>query len=204
MKSSRHIDPPAQGFCEHVAHGFQGHSKRIRASFADKCELPAEVEFQFVPVSSVTMQEFIAIRTRDALELLRTVNVNKATGGDRIGNRILKELSPVIALPIALLCRRILYEGKWPKAWQEHLLIPIFKRSSVYMAKNYRGVHLTPCISKVVEHVIGNPLIAFLQRHGFGDKQWAFRKQCSSCVLALICMSSWIKAICSGQKLVCI
>ena len=68
------------------------------------------------------------------------------------------------------------------------------------MAKNYRGVHLTPCISKVVEHVIGNPLIAFLQRHGFGDKQWAFRKQCSSRDLALICMSSWIKAICSGQK----
>ena len=79
-----------------------------------------------MPAPCVTMQEFIAIRTRDALKLLRTVNVNKATGGDRIGNRILEELSPVIALPIALLCPRILYEGKWPKAWQEHLLFSLF------------------------------------------------------------------------------
>ena len=69
------------------------------------------------------------------------------------------------------------------------------------MARNYRGVHLTPCISKVVERVIGNPLISFLQQHGFGDNQWAFRKQCSSRDLALMCISNWILAICKGKKI---
>ena len=165
-----------------------------------KCALPGEVELQFVPAPTQTMQGFVAIRSRDVLKVLQHVNVNKATGGDGIGNRILKELSSALALPIAILCRRMLQEGVWPRAWQDHLLVPIFKRSSVYKASNYRGVHLTSSLSKVVEHVIGNPLIAFLQQHGFGDSQWAFRKQCSSRDLALICMSTWIKAICSGKK----
>ena len=166
-----------------------------------KCELPGEVELQFVPAPTHIMQGFVVIRTRDVLKVLQHVDENKATGGDTIGNRILKELASVLAIPISILCRRILHEGVWPKAWQDHLLVPIFKRSSVYQASNHRGVHLTPNISKVVEHVIGNPLISFLQQHGFGDSQWAFRKQCSSRDLALICVSSWILAICSGKKI---
>ena len=166
-----------------------------------KCRLPDEVELQFVPAPVNVMQQFIAIRARDVAKLLKSVDPNKATGQDRIGNRILKELASVLAIPLAVLCRRILHEGVWPSAWQLHLLVPIFKKSSVYMAKNYRGVHLTSCMSKVVEHAIGNPLITFLQQHGFGDSQWAFRKQCSSRDLALICVSSWILAICSGRKI---
>ena len=59
----------------------------------DRCELPAEVEVQFVPAPTQTMQAFVAIRSRDVLKVLQHVSVNKETAGDGIGNCILKELS---------------------------------------------------------------------------------------------------------------
>jgi hypothetical protein len=70
----------------------------------------------------------------------------------------------------------------------------------VYAANHYRGIHLTTILSKVVERSIGNPLIAHLQSHGFGDHQWAFRKMSSARDLLTVCVSAWILAFCRGCK----
>ena len=61
-------------------------------------------------------------------------------------------------------------------------------------------MHLTCNLSKVVERAICNPLILFLQQHGFGTAQWAYRKQCSARDLAFMCASSWVLAICGNKK----
>ena len=79
--------------------------------------------------------------------------------------------------------------------------MPIFKKLSVYLAANYRGVHLTSNVSKVVERVIANPLVMYLQQHGFGRNQWGFKKRCSARDLALMCVASWILTICGGRKI---
>lgn len=62
------------------------------------------------------------------------------------------------------------------------------------------SVHLTDIVSKVVERTIGSPLLMFLEAHGYGDNQWAFRKRSSARDLVLTCMSQCILAICSGKK----
>ena len=70
----------------------------------------------------------------------------------------------------------------------------------MYQASNYRGVHLTPVLSKIAERVIGMPLISYLQQKGFGEHQWAFKKKHSARDLAFYCVACWILAICKGQK----
>ena len=69
------------------------------------------------------------------------------------------------------------------------------------MPGQYRGVHLTSILSKVVERVIGEPLIAFLELQGFGNSQWAFRKRSSARDMITIYVSKWVLAICRGQKI---
>ena len=56
-----------------------------------------------------------------------------------------------LALPITLLARTILSERRWPDCWREHLVHAILKKSSKSLGKNYRGVHLTAQLSKIVE-----------------------------------------------------
>ena len=61
-------------------------------------------------------------------------------------------------------------------------------------------VHLTSILSKTVERVIGQPLVAFLEARGFGDAQWAFRKKSSARDLVTIYAAKWVLLICRGFR----
>ena len=78
------------------------------------------------------MKTFVAIRTRAVLHELLNLDINKATGPDRIGARILRELASEIAIPLAIICRRLLCEGVWPDAWKIHYLVAIYKRAATH------------------------------------------------------------------------
>ena len=123
----------------------------------------------------------------------------KATGDDSISAFIIKRLADVLAAPFTRLCRRLFYEACWPSRWQLHLLCPIYKKASAYAAGNYRGVHITSILSKIAEHVIGQHLITWLQKRGFGANQWAFTKGCSSRDLVTLLIMSWILEICQSN-----
>ena len=56
-------------------------------------------------------------------------------------------------------------------------------------------------ISKVVERVVGKPLIHHLQLHAFGSSQWAFTKGRSARDLSTLCVCRWLLHICSGSKI---
>ena len=82
-----------------------------------------------------------------------------------------------------------------------HLICPLFKRGSAFMAGNYRGIHLTPILSKVAEKVIGKNLLDFLYSGSFGIHQWAFIPGLSARDLVTALVLSWILAICTGYKI---
>ena len=61
-------------------------------------------------------------------------------------------------------------------------------------------MHLTSILSKVVERVIGLPLTALLERKGFGNAQWAFRKMSSARDMVTIYVAKWVLLVCQGRK----
>ncbi len=64
---------------------------------------------------------------------------------------------------------------------------------------NYRGIHLTPVLAKLAEHVIGEPLLRYFQDHNiYGTHQWAYRKFRSSRDLITLLTCSWILAFIRG------
>ena len=79
-------------------------------------------------------------------------------------------------------------------------MISIFKKGSVYQPGQYRGVHLTTIMFKTVERVIGQPLVKFLEQHGYGDAQWAFRKKSSARDLVTVCLVRGVLLIIQGRK----
>ena len=173
----------------------------LAQTFTSKNVLPEMLVEQFVDSPKHIQQEFIPIRTRRTETVLKSLDVAKATGNDKISARILRELADVLAIPVTILARRILQEACWPKKWKSHLIVALFKRGAPHDSNNYRGVHITPVLSKAIEKIIGDPLAKYLQQYGYGDHQWGFRKQCSARDLILVCVSNWILAICGGRKI---
>ena len=170
-------------------------------TFAGKAQIPEEaVDTPYFGRPDTSMDEFICIRSRYTAKLFRELDAEKATGHDKISAAILKRIGKFIAVPFTRICRRLLHEGCWPKAWRYHLVVPIFKKDVAFAAGNYRGVHLTPVLSKVAEKIIGKTLQAFLQTTAFGKNQWAFTPGLGSRDLVTKLIMEWILAICSGKK----
>ena len=180
----------------------KGKANLIAKTLQEKAALPEEViDCPYFGCPDMEMDRFMALRSRYTLKLLKSLDETKATGPDHIPASILKRIARFIAVPFTIICRRMLYEGCWPNVWRLHLICPLYKRKSAFMASNYRGVHLTAILSKVAEKLIGKDLIEFLQSGPFGEHQWAFTPGLSArdLVTALVC--SWILAICKGYKI---
>ena len=128
------------------------------------------------------------------------LRTDQATGPDLIAAILLKRLSNELGLPVAIIARRVFRQG-WPAFWKKHWLIHLFKKGSVYDPGKYRGIHMNCIMSKVIERVIGNPLITFLQARGFGGAQWAFRKHASSRDLVTASVARWVLRICQGCRI---
>ena len=150
-------------------------SDKFGRAFDVKCTLAPEIiDIPFSALPESELDEFVAFRTRYTRNLFKKLDESKATGNDRISAAILKRLGDQLAMPFTRVCRRLYYEGCWPSIWKMHLIVPIFKKDSVFKADNYREVHLTSILSKLAEKVIGVRLVPFLQAKAFGENQWGF------------------------------
>ena len=69
------------------------------------------------------------------------------------------------------------------------------QKGAVHTVSNYRGLHLTPILSKVAERVLRMPLVSFFEAvNAYGGSQVAFRKQIGCEDLLLILMCAWLLA----------
>ena len=155
-------------------------ASELASVFRAKAQLPELVENEFSEVKSegVSMGDgFLRIRVRDVKRILRKLDASSGTGPDLLPARILKTLASELALPTTLLVRKILNDGRWPLCWRLHWVHPVYKRKSKADARNYRGVHLTPQLSKVAERAIGAVFIPCTESNGlFGPHQYAYSR----------------------------
>ena len=150
--------------------------------------------------TSHRMPGFLRLRVRDVRKLLKALDEFSGTGPDMLPSRVLKRCAEEIALPVTLLTRILLRERRWPTCWRKHWVHSIFKKGSKAEAKNYRGVHLTPQLSKVIERAVGSLLLPWLEKHeAFGPHQYAYGKGRGYKDALAINVCSWLLAMEQGD-----
>ena len=107
----------------------------------------------------------IYIRTPGVQKLLANLNPSKAAGPDKLSPRVLKELSYVLADPLARLFRKSLASGQVPLGWKHANVTTVFKKGQKYLCSNYRPISLTSVISKVMEHIVCSSLMNHAEYH---------------------------------------
>ena len=108
-------------------------------------------------------------------KMLKSLHTGKASGPDGINPLFLVNTAENLALPVSIIFRKTLSNGKIPNEWKLANVSPIFKKGKKTAPNNYRPVSLT-CIlcklmekmirEKIVEHLESNNLISSKQ-HGF-------------------------------------
>ena len=109
---------------------------------------------------------------------LRKLPKGKATGSDRIPNKVYSLLADVIAAPLKAIFEYSIKTQTLPSKWKEGLVVPIPK-SYPPQADKLRMITLLSSPSKILERLVLESLMDQLL-HLFGKKQHAFRKNCST------------------------
>ena len=81
-------------------------------------------------------------------------DVDKASGPDKIPNRILKCCATEIAQILQVIFIQSLISGNLPEDWLTANIKPIFKKGDRSSPLNYRPISLTAVCCKVLEHII--------------------------------------------------
>lgn len=102
---------------------------------------------------------------------------NSASGPDEVKPKPLKEVSGVVAVPLAHICNLIMTTGEFPDKMKQARVSALHKGGSFDDLNNYRPISILSIFSKIAEHIINKRITGFLNTHNIITKeQYGFCK----------------------------
>ena len=128
--------------------------------------------------SSMYMKPIVEL---DIAKIIDKFDPNKSAGHDNIGNFIIKRVKSEIVKPLTQIFNLSLSSGIVPEKSKVAKVIPIYKKDDSALFSNYRPVSLLPCFSKILERLVFNRCIDYINHHKIlNDKQFGFRPKHST------------------------
>ena len=100
---------------------------------------------------------------------------NKSPGIDGTTPKLLKEIAEETSVPLAIMFNFSSCEVTVPHDWNHANVVPIFKKGNGCKAENYRPVSLTSVVCKLLESLLHDHMVDFLEKHNsLKDTQHGF------------------------------
>ena len=124
---------------------------------------------------------------------------DKSPGPDGIHPLLLKECASTVAAPLSAIYTKSYATGELPAEWKTANVVPIFKKGSKTDRTNYRPVSLTSVPCKIMESLIKDKLVSFLEDNDvITQSQHGFMAGRSCLTNLLESLESWTKALDEG------
>ena len=106
---------------------------------------------------------------------------NGAPGKDGVTAKTLKIVSDVVVTPIPHLANLSFQQGVFPQDLKIAFICPIYTAKDPMIFSNYRPISLLSLFSKILERLMYNRLLEFLDKHNIFKKyQFGFRNMHST------------------------
>ena len=153
---------------EDIADYMNKHFAAISPNLASKIQVNEDnitpSEFLTKTDSSFKLKK---VEASSMLKLLNGVKINKATGIDKISNRILNMAAPVIYKNLTDLFNLSITSGVFSSDWKIAKVSPLFKSGDLSNANNYRPISVLPTIARVFERLIFDQLYTYVNKNNF-------------------------------------
>ena len=117
----------------------------------------------------------IEVTEEEIIQAINDLDENSAAGPDGVPAILLKKVKEALALPLSIMLRKSIDEGKIPDILKLAYVTPIHKGGSRQKPEQYRPVSLTSHVMKVFERVIKKKIIEHLEkREKINDGQHGF------------------------------
>ena len=133
--------------------------------------------------------ENISFSEHEIVSIIRSLNSSKAHGWDGISIRMIKMCDESISPPLKIIFDTALKSGIYPDKWKRANVVPVHKKESKNILKNYKPISLLPICGKIFEKCIYNSLYSYLESNNILSKsQSGFRKG-DSCISQLLAIT---------------
>lgn len=113
--------------------------------------------------------------------IIRDLKSVCATGIDKISNKILKDHKDYLVPLLTFIFNQCLQMGTFPTALKISNVHPIHKSGDRNRVSNYRPISILPSLSKILEKIINNRLVLFLENNNLlSPNQFGFRRNKST------------------------
>ena len=123
-----------------------------------------------------------------------------APGKDGIMSKAIKCISDHVAAPLTRLTNLSFSQGVFPNELKIALVSPLYKAKDPMIFSNYRPISLLPLFSKILEKLMYNRLLSFLNKcNVINKKQFGFRNNHSTYMALLIMLENIKNALNNGE-----
>ena len=165
----------ADKFNEYFAHVGQNLAKQIQ---------PCDGSFADTITKNYTINCSMFVEPTNVFEVMNIVNdlqPNKAPGYDSYSPKVIKSVMHSIVQPLTDIFNMSFSSGIFPDRLKVARVTPIFKADDKQIVSNYRPVSVLPIFSKILERLMYNRLLNYLEVNALiSDKQFGFRNNHST------------------------
>jgi hypothetical protein len=80
----------------------------------------------------------IFVTANEIVDIIQILDLNKASGPDKISHKMLKIAPEKIAEPLQIIFNKSLRQGKYPSSWKMAHVIAILRKGDTSLPSNYR------------------------------------------------------------------
>lgn len=113
--------------------------------------------------------------TKEIEEIVANMKPNKCPGNDKLTAELFKYGGESLTKWMHILMGEIWKQEKFPKDWNEAILLPIYKKGKKTKCSNYRGIALLNVAYKILTTHLKNKMTAIVENE-IGEYQCGFRK----------------------------
>ena len=132
--------------------------------------------------------------------IITNLSNSSAFGLDQIDTSIIKLVKAEILPAVTHIINLSITSKKFPSAWKKSKVIPLHKKDDLLNPKNYRPVAIVPILSKILERVVFNQLINYLNDNDLlHPNHHAYRAQHNTSTAMIQMYGGWVQAVESGE-----
>ena len=172
-----------------IVNMFNNYFVNVGPSLAKNITKPTGKFQDYVCKACGTGNRSMFVKPTDANEIcniVRNFKPNKSSGFDEISPKVITCVMPYISGTLSHIFNISLSCGTFPDRLKIAKVIPVYKSDDKSTISNYRPISVLPVFSKILERIMYNRLLNYLDLHKIlTDKQYGFREKRSTS-LALI------------------
>lgn len=159
-----------------TASKFNDFFANIAPSLASKIKKTDKDFSEYLPLINNPQMKFKPVTEAQIVKTLSKMKNKVSFSHDFISNKLLRHVKEEIALPLSHLVTLSLKLSYVPISWKRAKVVPVFKSGSKLDPGNYRPISLLPTLSKVVEKVVHQQVVSYLNKNNILFKhQYGFR-----------------------------